>query len=137
MHFITDFRYVTALDSRCSNRLTRVPIFELTVVEGTYDATLAKLLTSLGAARVGVRSRPRDRQPLQLADGDARAARRRARARCRSTTWSSVSRRRKDEYELAMLRESARLLSAVATGVFDEVDGADGARGRAGDRPTV
>src|SRR5215472_9909570 len=51
LHFITDFRYVTAIETMQQSERA-CPDFQLTVVEGTYDTTLAKLLTSLGIARV-------------------------------------------------------------------------------------
>jgi Xaa-Pro aminopeptidase len=119
VHFITDFRYVTALDSMQQSP-DACPDLQLTVVEGAYDSTLAKLLTSLGAARVAFEA---------------------AHVTVSRYSWLTATlaphagapqlvplddvverlRRRKDEYELSMLRESARLLSAVATDVFDEV----------------
>src|SRR5436190_19616720 len=51
VQFITDFRYVTALEGLQQSALA-CPDLQLTVVEGTYDTTLARLLTSLGLARV-------------------------------------------------------------------------------------
>ena len=119
LHFITDFRYVTAVDSM-QHSPDACPDLQLTVVEGAYDSTLATLLTSLGAARVGFEA---------------------AHVTVSRYNWLTATlaphagapelvpledvverlRRRKDEYELSMLRESARLLSVVASGVFDEV----------------
>src|SRR5262249_1371919 len=51
LHFITAFRYGTALETMQQSEHA-CPDPRLTVVEGTYDTTLAKLLTSLGVSRV-------------------------------------------------------------------------------------
>src|SRR3954468_13913219 len=51
IHFITDFRYVTALDAM-QQSAEACPDLQLTVVEGAYDSTLVTLLTSLGISRV-------------------------------------------------------------------------------------
>src|SRR5215475_13136819 len=81
----------------------------LTVVEGTYDTTLAKLLTSLGVARVAFEashitvSRYNWLTSTLAHESSAPAL----------VPLENVVERlrlRKDEYELAMLRESARLL---------------------------
>src|SRR3954468_8614786 len=45
VHFITDFRYVTAVDA-LQHSDEACPDLQLTVVEGAYDWTLVKLLTS-------------------------------------------------------------------------------------------
>src|SRR5712664_1458431 len=47
VHFITDFRYVTAVEG-LQQSSEACPDLHLTVVEGTYDATLARVLASLG-----------------------------------------------------------------------------------------
>jgi len=49
--FITDFRYVTALEG-LQQSPHACPDLQLTVVVGTYDTTLVTLLTSLGLAHV-------------------------------------------------------------------------------------
>ena len=118
LHFITDFRYVTAVEG-LQQSPQACPDLELTIVDGAYDTTLAKLLTSLGLTRVAFES---------------------AHVTVNRHTWLTATlaenrgpqlvpleqtvervRLRKDEYELATLRESARLLSEVAKGVFSEV----------------
>ena len=119
VRFITDFRYVTAVEG-LQQSAEACPDLDLTVVEGTYDTTLVKLLSSLGVSRVGFEAAnitvsrfnwltatlaPNAAAPLlvpleQIVEG---------------------IRLRKDQYELAMLRESARRLSEVANGVFSEV----------------
>src|SRR5438105_3589708 len=52
VQFITDFRYVTAVDI-LQQSPNACPDLQLTVVDGSYDVTLMKLLTSLGGSRVG------------------------------------------------------------------------------------
>src|SRR5215813_10331813 len=52
LHFVTDFRYVTAVES-LQQSAEACPGLQLTVVEGTYDGTLVRLLASLGVQRVG------------------------------------------------------------------------------------
>jgi len=119
VQFITDFRYVTSLEG-LQQSPEACPDLHLTVVEGTYDATLATLLTSLGLARVAFEA---------------------ANITVSRHTWLTATlatsagapqlvpaeqtveriRLRKDDYELSMLRESARRLSEVAGGVFSEV----------------
>ncbi len=119
LEFITDFRYVTAVEGQ-QQSAEACPDLRLTVVEGTYDTTLVKLLTSLGLARVA----------FEAANVTV------SRHNWLTTTLAQASgapqlipadqlieriRVRKDDYELSMLRESARRLSEVARGVFSEV----------------
>ena len=119
VQFITDFRYVTAVEG-LQHSSNACPDLRLTVVDGTYDATLAKLLTSLGLARAG----------FEAANVTV------SRHNWLAATLAPVAgapqlvpleqtveriRTRKDDYELSMLRESARRLSEVAAGVFKEV----------------
>jgi len=119
IEFITDFRYVTAVEG-LQQGAQACPDLHLTVVDGAYDATLAKLLTSMGLPRVAFEA---------------------ANVTVSRHNWLTATlaptggfpelvplehtveriRVRKDEYELSMLRESARRLSEVANGVFTEV----------------
>src|SRR5262245_27533488 len=120
LHFLTDFRYVTAVNS-ARGTAYECPGLELVTVDGSYDASLAQLLQTMGGARkIGfeaanltvsrhswlVSTLAREADPPQLVP-----------------TEHIVERARlvKDEYEIATLREAARRLSAVATGVVDEV----------------
>src|SRR5688572_19186886 len=50
VEILTDFRYVTEV----GNMQRESPELELTVVDGSYDATLARRLASLPLARVGI-----------------------------------------------------------------------------------
>jgi len=119
VQFITDFRYVTAVEG-LQQSSQACPDLHLTVVDGTYDATLAKLLTSLRLSRVG----------FEAANVTV------SRHNWLAATLAPVAnapqlvpleqaveriRMRKDDYELSMLRESARRLSEVAASVFKEV----------------
>ena len=52
INFVTDFRYVTAIES-LQKTDHACPDLDLTVVEGAYDPTLARLLGSLRLGRVG------------------------------------------------------------------------------------
>jgi Xaa-Pro aminopeptidase len=119
VQFMTDFRYVTALDG-LQQSPNACPDLQLTVVDGTYDASLAKLLTSIGLPRVA----------FEAANVTV------SRHNWLTATLAQTSgsphlvplehtveriRVRKDEYELSMLRESANRLSEVTQGVFAEV----------------
>ncbi len=119
VQFITDFRYVTALEGLQQSALA-CPDLQLTVVEGTYDTTLARLLTSLGMARVAFEAADVtvSRHNWLTATLAAKAG-----APHLVPLEQTVEhiRLRKDDYELSMLRESAERLSRVAVGVFTEV----------------
>src|SRR6476660_1448792 len=52
LHFITDFRYVTAIEA-ARDTPHACPDIELLVVDSSYDATLVKLLRSMPSARIG------------------------------------------------------------------------------------
>ena len=118
--FLTDFRYVTALEETRATRHA-CPGLELIRVDGSYDAALAALLTSLNAKKIGFEAahltvgrhtwltatlRNAAAAPPELVPTDGTVERLRV---------------RKDPYELETLREAARRLSAVANGVFEEV----------------
>lgn len=119
VQFITDFRYVTAVEG-LQQSAEACPDLQLTVVDGTYDGTLVKLLASLGLSRAAFEAAnvtvsrhnwltttlARSKGAPQLVPLEQTVERIRV---------------RKDDYELSMLRESARRLSEVANGVFSEV----------------
>lgn len=117
--FLTDFRYLTAVTDSIGTAY-ECPGLELTPVDGSYDAALATMLATLGP-RIGFEAahltvsrhgwiaatlaRASDSPPeLVPTEGVVESAR-----------------VQKDEYEVATLREAARRLSEVATGVFDDV----------------
>jgi Xaa-Pro aminopeptidase len=110
---------MTALDSM-QHSTNACPDLQLTVVEGAYDSTLVRLLASLGATRVGFEAAhvTVSRHNWLTATLTQHAG---APQLVPLENVVEHLRLRKDEYELSMLRESARLLSGVANGVFDEV----------------
>jgi Xaa-Pro aminopeptidase len=120
LHFITDFRYVTALESE-QQAAHACPDLELHVVVASYDASLAKLIASLGVERVGFEasnitvSRHTWLTAAFAKDGATRPA--------LVPTEHLVERVRvrKDSDEIDTMREAARMLSDVARGVFEEI----------------
>ena len=119
VQFITDFRYVTAVEG-LQQSAEACPDLQLTVVEGTYDATLAKLLTSLGLSRVAFEAANVTVSRHNWLIATLAKAPGAPELVPLEQTVERI-RLRKDDYELAMLRESARRLSDVARGVFSEV----------------
>jgi Xaa-Pro aminopeptidase len=119
LHFVTDFRYVTALDS-LQQSADACPGLELTVVEGTYDTTLAKLLASLNVQRVGFEAAHVTVSRYNWLESQLRSG---PAGPTLVPTEQIVERLRvrKDEYEIETFREAARRLSAVARGVFEEI----------------
>jgi Xaa-Pro aminopeptidase len=120
LHFITDFRYVTAVESLQQSEEAS-PDFELTVVEGSYDATLVRLLSSLNVSRVGFEAAHLTVSRYNwLVDQLGRSA---AVPPTFVPTEQLVERLRvrKDADEIETLREAAGRLSAVARGVFEEI----------------
>ncbi len=119
LHFVTDFRYITAVEG-ARGTATECPNLELIVADGSYDATLARLLASL-PGRVGFESVHLTvkrynwlTRTLAAAGGTA----------CELVPTEGLVERqrvRKDPYEVATLREAARRLSAVARAVFGQI----------------
>jgi Xaa-Pro aminopeptidase len=117
--FITDFRYVSAL-SDTRGAAEECPGLELITVAGSYDATLATVLSAMGSARVGFEAPHLSVSRhawLQTTLGGVHAAPKLI------PTEAIVERARvrKDGYELTVLREAARRLSVVAADVFGEI----------------
>ena len=117
--FITDFRYVTAV-AETRGTPVECPGLELVQVDGSYDTTFADILRRIGG-RIGFEAAHLTvsrhtwltttlaagaSAPPELAATEGIVER----ARCR-----------KDDYELNVLRDAARRLSAVARDVFTEV----------------
>jgi Xaa-Pro aminopeptidase len=119
LHFITDFRYVTAIEAGRGTSYA-CPGLELVVVEGSYDATLARLLMSMPSARIGFEAAhltvaSHAWLTAALGEGDALPT--------LSATEGIVERARvrKDEYELETLRTAAEMLVGAVPGVVEEV----------------
>jgi Xaa-Pro aminopeptidase len=117
--FLTDFRYVTAINESRDTPY-ECPDIELVTVDGAYDATLAKLLSSSSMERVGFEAA---HLTVSRHNWIAAAVARADPASELIATEGIVERARvrKDAFEIATLREGARRLSEVAVGVFDEV----------------
>jgi len=119
LHFITDFRYVTAVES-LQQSAEVCPGLQLTVVDGTYDATLARLLATLNVSRVGFEAAHLTVSRYNwLVDQLSPTTT----ATTLVPTEQIVERLRvrKDESEIETFREAANRLSAVARGVFAEI----------------
>ena len=119
MLFLTDFRYVAAV-SETRGRHFECPGLELVTVDGSYDATLARVLTALPSARVGFEASHLSvarHSWLQRALGDGESVPRLV------PVGGAVeqARLRKDSYELGLLREGARRLSEVAAALVSDV----------------
>jgi Xaa-Pro aminopeptidase len=119
LYFVTDFRYVTAVESLQQSE-EACPDLILNVVDGSYDTTLTKLLASLNVQRVGfeaahVTVSRYNWLVSQLGSGHTGPT--------LVPTEQIVERLRvrKDEDEIETFREAARRLSAVARGVFEEI----------------
>jgi Xaa-Pro aminopeptidase len=117
--FITDSRYVTSLEDT-RGTASECPGLELVRVDGSYDATIATVISSLGggsSSRVGFEaahlSVARHRW-LERTLGSA--AGRPELVACEGIV--ERARAVKDRYEMGALREGAQRLSAVATAVF-------------------
>jgi Xaa-Pro aminopeptidase len=118
--FITDFRYVTALESTRSTAYECRDL-ELVVVEGSYDATLVRTLASLSASRIGFEAAHLTVSRHQWLM--TTLARDSVSKKDLVGTDGIVERARavKDLYEVGVLREAARRLSSVTRDVFRDV----------------
>jgi Xaa-Pro aminopeptidase len=117
--FVTDFRYVAAM-REAEAKPSACPGLELVIVEGSYDATLARLLASRAGTRVGFEAAHLSvsRHAWLLAT----LARTSASPELVGTEGIvERARVRKDEYELATLREAGRRLSRVAREILKDV----------------
>jgi len=120
IHFVTDFRYVTAIES-LQQTAQACPDLDLTVVDGAYDPTLVRLVGSLGLDRLGFEA-----ANMTVSRRDWLVA---AFGRDGRTTPALVPteqlveriRVRKDADEIETLRKAASLLSEVARGVFEDI----------------
>jgi len=110
--FITDSRYTTSV-AETRGTPHECPELELVLVDGSYDATLSKVIGTMASARVGFEAPHLSvsrHAGLRARLGSARAAPELV------PTEGIVERARvvKDAYELGLLREAARRLSGVA-----------------------
>ncbi len=118
--FITDFRYVSALDG-LQKSAEACPDLELSVVDGSYDHTLIGVIHGLGVSRLGFEASnltvSRHRLLTAGLEGDSGTGT----ALIPTDQIVERIRVRKDSDEIATLREAARRLSGVARGVFEEI----------------
>ena len=118
--FITDFRYLTVL-SETRGTGHECPGLEIETVEGSYDVTLAELLARQSWQRIGFEAahltvdRYRWLKATLAADGPRDAV------LVATERLIERARVRKDPYEVGVLREAARRLSAVAAAVPADV----------------
>jgi Xaa-Pro aminopeptidase len=118
--FITDFRYVTAVEAARATPCG-CPDLELVVIDGSYDAMLARTLAALGAARIGFEAA---HLTVSRHEWLSRTLAVESSSRCELVpTEGIVERARvvKDQYEIDTIREGARRLSGVARSVFGDV----------------
>jgi Xaa-Pro aminopeptidase len=119
MLFITDFRYTTTL-AETQAGASACPQLEAVTSRGSYDATLAGVLTELGAHRAGFEA-----AHLTVGRHQWLAARLSSPALDLElvATEGVVERARviKDAYEVSVLREAAMRLSDVGSGMFADV----------------
>ena len=126
LYFLTDFRYVTTITATRGSG-GECPSLELVTVEGSYDATLARLLGANGWTRIGIEaahltvarhqwltSSLASASPSAVLVGTERIVER--------------ARMRKDEHEVGTMREAARRLSEVAATVLGLVRRGDSER---------
>jgi len=120
LELLTDFRYVTAVRELQRDGAA----LELTTVEGSYDAMLVARLAALPGARVGIESAHLTvARHLWITTTLARAATGTLNTVTLVATEGIIERARvrKDDDEIATLREAARRLSTVAAGVLTDV----------------
>ncbi len=119
--FITDFRYVTAV-SDMAGTAHQCPDLELVTVDGSYDATLAGVLAARPWKRIGFEAAHLTvaRHNWLTQTVSAQSAIRSPQSAIDLVATESLVERarvRKDDYEIATLREAARRLSRVAASV--------------------
>jgi Xaa-Pro aminopeptidase len=119
LHFITDFRYVSAVEATRGQQ-QGCPGLELVIVDASYDTTLVSLLQTLRSERVGFEAAHLSVARhvwLTSALGTAAAP------PALVSVEGLVERARvvKDAYELKTLGTAAEMLSGVVPGAIEEV----------------
>ena len=126
LYFLTDFRYATVI-ADTEGTAHQCPNLELVKVEGSYDATLAELLGSLTPSPAPARAMRIGFEAAHLTVSrhtwllDALARHGSANQLVATEGIVERARVRKDDYEIATLREAARRLSRVAEHVITDV----------------
>jgi Xaa-Pro aminopeptidase len=120
LHFITDFRYVTALAEMAQTEFA-CPGLELVRVEGSYDAALAGLLAALPSRRIGFEASHLTVSRHAWLAGALSGGAIPGPELVATEGIVEAARVVKDDHEIATLREAARRLSGVAQDVFGDV----------------
>ena len=119
LYFITDFRYVTAIEAMRETAYD-CPDLELVVVDGLYDGRLATLLGSMPSARIGFEAAhltvARHSWLVAALSGNDSAP-----ALAATEGMVERARVRKDRHELDTLRTAAEMLAGAVPGVVEEV----------------
>ena len=132
VRFITDFRYTAAI---AASRATAAacPGLDLVTVDGSYDATLASTIAAAPGMRVGFEAAHMSvarhqwiaaaiaNQPREDAASDSDGPALASVALVPTEGIVERTRVRKDEYEIAVVRKAARLLSNVAREVLGDI----------------
>ena len=118
VRFITDFRYVSAVESLLAEE-TSCQDTTLVPVDRTYDETLASVVRGLGAVRVGFEAAHlsvKRHEWLRSAIGDTEGL-----SLVATDGVNERARRCKDAHEIDTLRTAAHLLSQVVPKALDAV----------------
>ena len=116
LRFVTDFRYVSAL-AASRGAPHECPDLDVVVVDGSYDATLASVIASAAGRRVGFEAAHLTVARHQWLTSTLAASSKEAVELVSTEGIVERARVRKDEYEIATMREAARRLSEVARAV--------------------
>jgi len=132
VRFITDFRYTAAI-AASRGTAAECPGLDLVTVDGSYDATLASTIAAAPGMRVGFEAAHMSVARHQwIAASIANQSREDAASDSDGPEPAPVelvptegiverTRVRKDEYEIAVVRQAARLLSNVAREVLGDI----------------
>ena len=116
LRFVTDFRYVSAL-AASRGAPHECPDLDVVVVDGSYDATLASVIASAAGRRVGFEAAHLTVARHQWLTSTLAASSKDAVELVSTEGIVERARVRKDDYEIATMREAARRLSEVARAV--------------------
>src|SRR5947207_6125828 len=116
LRFVTDFRYVSAL-AASRGAPHECPNLDVVVVDGSYDATLASVIASVAGRRVGFEAAHLTVARHQWLTSTLAASSKDAVELASTEGIVERARVRKDDYEIATMREAARRLSEVARAV--------------------
>jgi Xaa-Pro aminopeptidase len=120
LFFITDFRYLTALDDT-RGTAHECPGLDVVRADGSYDTRLAELIAAQGWARVGFEAADLSVSRHQWLAATLRAAVSSDDRLVATERIVERARVTKDHYEIDTLREAARRLSVVAEDIISEV----------------